>query len=85
MRYCILPKDIGDKKQNIQPGVDSSLRQSEKKLNAACDTVEKIKSPFQKRLGAVTKLRKATIRFVMSVRLSFRSHGTTRLPQNGFS
>ena len=32
-------------------------------------------------LGAFTKLRKATISFVMSVRL----HGTSRLPLDGFS
>jgi hypothetical protein len=35
----------------------------------------------QKYLRAFTKLRKATISFVMSVRL----HGTTRLSLNGFS
>jgi len=32
-------------------------------------------------VGAFAELRKATIRFVISVRL----HGTTRLPQKGFS
>jgi hypothetical protein len=36
-------------------------------------------------LGALTKLRKETINFVTSVRPSFRSHGTTRLPPEGFS
>ena len=35
-------------------------------------------------LGVFAKLRKATISFVMSVRLSFRPHGTTRLPLDGF-
>jgi len=32
-----------------------------------------------------TKLRKATISFVMSVRPSVCTHGTTRLPPDGFS
>ena len=32
----------------------------------------------------LVKLRKATISFVMSVRLSIRPHGTTRLLQDGF-
>jgi len=36
-------------------------------------------------LGAFAKLRKATISFVMSVRLSVRPHGTTRFPLEGFS
>ena len=36
-------------------------------------------------LGVFWKLRKGIISFVMSVRLSFVSHGTTRLPMNGFS
>jgi len=36
-------------------------------------------------LGAFSKFRKATISFVMSVRLSVRPHGTTRLPLDGFS
>jgi len=36
---------------------------------------------FSQFLGAFGKLRKATINFVMSV----RSHGTTRLPLDGFS
>jgi len=36
-------------------------------------------------LGAFAKLRKTTISFVISVRLSFRPHGTTRLPLDGFS
>jgi len=40
-------------------------------------------------LGAFAKLRKATISFVMSVRLSVlpsgRPHGTTRLTQDRFS
>jgi len=40
-------------------------------------------------LGAFAKLREATIRFVMfvslSVCLSVRPHGTTRLPLNEFS
>ena len=35
-------------------------------------------------LGAFAKLRKATISFVMSVCLSVRPHGTTRLPLDGF-
>jgi hypothetical protein len=34
-------------------------------------------------LGAFAKLRKPTISFVMSVRLSVRPHGTTRLPLYG--
>ena len=36
-------------------------------------------------LGAFAKLRKATISFVMSVRLSVCPHGTSRLPLDGFS
>ena len=36
-------------------------------------------------LGAFEKLRKATTSFVMSVRPSFRKHGTTRLSLDGFS
>ena len=40
-------------------------------------------------LGTFAKLRKATISFVMFARLSAlpssRPHGTTRLPQDGFS
>ena len=36
-------------------------------------------------LGAFAKLRKATISFVMPVRLSVRPHRTTRLPLDGFS
>jgi len=36
-------------------------------------------------LEAFAKLRKATISFAMSVCLSVRPHGTTRLPLNGFS
>jgi len=36
-------------------------------------------------LSAFAKLQKATISFVMSVCLSFRPRGTTRLPQEGFS
>ena len=36
-------------------------------------------------LGAFAKLRKGAISFVMSVHLSFRPHGITRLPLNGFS
>jgi len=36
-------------------------------------------------LGAFRKLRKATISFVVSVRLCVRPHGTTRLPLGGFS
>jgi len=36
-------------------------------------------------LGAFAILRKATISFIMSVRLSFRPHGTTRLQLDGFS
>ena len=36
-------------------------------------------------LGAFAKLRKATIIFVVSVRLSVRQHGTTRLPLDWFS
>jgi hypothetical protein len=36
-------------------------------------------------LDALTKLRKATISFVMSVCLSVRPHGTSRLPLDGFS
>ena len=35
--------------------------------------------------GAFAKLRKATIRFAMSVRPSICSHGTTRLPLDGVS
>jgi hypothetical protein len=40
-----------------------------------------ILGPF---LDIFAKLRKATISFVMSVRLSVRSHGTIQLPLNGF-
>jgi hypothetical protein len=36
-------------------------------------------------LGALVKLRKATISFVISVRLSVRPYGTSRLPLDGFS
>ena len=36
-------------------------------------------------LGAFAKFRRATISFVMFVRLSVRPHETTRLPLNGFS
>jgi hypothetical protein len=36
-------------------------------------------------LCALAKLRKVTIRSFMSVRLSVRLHGTTRLPLDGFS
>ena len=36
-------------------------------------------------LGAFAKFRKATISFVMSVRLSVRPHETARLPLDGFS
>jgi hypothetical protein len=36
-------------------------------------------------LGAFAKLRKATIGIVLSVRPSFRPHGTSRLPVDGFS
>jgi len=36
-------------------------------------------------LGAFAKSRKATISFVMSVRLSDRPHGIARLPLDGFS
>jgi hypothetical protein len=36
-------------------------------------------------LGAFAKLRKTTISFVMSVRLSVRPHGTTQPPLAGFS
>jgi len=36
-------------------------------------------------LGALAIFRKATIRFIMSVRLSIGRHGTTRLPPDGFS
>jgi len=35
-------------------------------------------------MGAFTKLRKATISFVMSVLPPARPHGTTRLPLDGF-
>ena len=35
-------------------------------------------------LGAFAELLKVTISFVMSVRLSVRQHGTTRLPLDGF-
>jgi hypothetical protein len=35
-------------------------------------------------LGAFTKLRKATVGFAISVRLSVHPHGTTRLPMDGF-
>jgi hypothetical protein len=35
-------------------------------------------------LGAFAKLREATVSFVMSVCLSVRSYGTTRLPLDGF-
>ena len=36
-------------------------------------------------LGAFAKLRKATISFVMSVRLSLHPYGTTRVPRETFS
>jgi len=36
-------------------------------------------------LGAFANLRQATINFAMSVRPSFRPHGTTGLTPNGFS
>jgi hypothetical protein len=36
-------------------------------------------------LGAFAKLRKVTISFVTSVRLSVSPYGTTRLPLNVFS
>ena len=36
-------------------------------------------------LGSFATLLKATISFVMSVRLSVRPHGTTLLPLDGFS
>ena len=39
---------------------------------------------FKRILGAFSKLRKANVSFVMSVRLSVCSYGTTRLPLNGF-
>ena len=35
-------------------------------------------------IGALRKLRKASFRFDMSVCLSVRPHGTTRLPMDGF-
>ena len=35
-------------------------------------------------LGALAKLRKATVSFIMSVRPSVRLHGTTELPLDGF-
>jgi len=43
---------------------------------------KRICGPF---LGAFAKLRTATISFVMSVCLSGRPHGTTRLPLDGLS
>jgi len=36
-------------------------------------------------LGAFAKLRKAIVSFVMSVFPTFRLHGTTGLPLDGFS
>ena len=36
-------------------------------------------------LGAMAKLRKVTVKFVMSVCPSVRPHGTSRLPLDGFS
>ena len=36
-------------------------------------------------LGEFAKLRKATVSFVMSVRLYVRPHGTSGLPLDGFS
>jgi hypothetical protein len=36
-------------------------------------------------LGAFEKLRKVTISFIMSVRLSITPHGTTLFPLEGFS
>ena len=39
----------------------------------------------EKLLGAFTELRKVTIRLVMSVFLSVRPHGITRLPLDEFS
>jgi len=58
---------------------------------AVCRMLRSSKSELsQKRqshrfLGAFAKLRKATISFVMTVRLSVRPHGTTQLPLDGFS
>jgi hypothetical protein len=40
---------------------------------------------FNEFLGVFLKLRKWAISFVMSVRLSVRPHGKTRLPVDGFS
>ena len=40
---------------------------------------------FNWMLGAFAKLRRATVSFVMSVRLSVCPHGTTRLPLDGLS
>ena len=37
------------------------------------------------RLDAFSKLRKATVSFIMFVRPSLRSHGTPRLTKNGLS
>jgi hypothetical protein len=49
-------------------------------LNTFCE--HKLLSSF---VGAFVKLLKATISFAMSVRLSVRLHGTSRLPLDGFS
>ena len=49
------------------------------------NTVTRYAVQFSMILGAFAKLRKATIRFVMSVCLTFYPHGTTRLPMDGFS
>jgi len=47
-----------------------------------------INTPFGKKvefLGAPTKLRRTTTNFVMYARLYTRTHGTARLPPDGFS
>ena len=36
-------------------------------------------------LGALAKLRKSTVGFIVSVCMSVHPHGTPRLPLNGFS
>ena len=51
-------------------------------VNICNRTWTSLRIPF---LYAFTKLRKATISFVMSVRSSVRPHGTTRLPLDEFS
>ena len=51
--------------------------------HAMCESA--LRLPWCFFLGSFAKFRKATVVFVMSVCLSVRTHGTTRLPLYGFS